>query len=188
MSDYQSNTLYRMFDSNGRLLYVGITAHPPARFRSHQEQKYWWERVTQITVQNFDSRAELEEAERVAIVTETPFYNVTHNGKRYANAPAAKDANGKTGREMNFFLAEVSEMWRLHEQMKEPVRYITRQIVAGKFRARRVGRHWMMTAADIEYNLDRLANVTAQDDSAAEPAEPTVGVPSLSSLRRRRSA
>lgn len=85
-------------------------------------------------------------------------------------------------------LGEVSDMWRLHEQMKEPVRYLTRQIVAGKFRARRVGRHWMMTAADIEYNLDRLANTPARVDDSAPEAEPTVGVPSLASMRRRRSA
>ncbi len=86
-------------------------------------------------------------------------------------------------------LDEVAAMWRLHEQMKEPVRYLRRQIAAGKFRARRVGRQWMMTAADIEHNLDRLANTTAApQDSTPEHAEPAAVVPSLASMRRRRFA
>ncbi len=86
-------------------------------------------------------------------------------------------------------LEEVAAQWRLDEQMKEPVRYLTRQIVAGKFRARRVGRHWMMTAADIEYNLDRLANITPATDDTAPEAEPApTTVPSLASMRRRRFA
>ena len=62
--------------------------------------------------------------------------------------------------------------------MRDPVRYLTRQIKAGKFRARRVGRHWMMTAADVEHNLERLANSTAAQPDSAPEAESTAIVPS----------
>lgn len=78
-------------------------------------------------------------------------------------------------------LAEVAEQWRLGEQMRDPQRWLTRQIIAGRLRARKVGRVWMMTQADISENLDRLANATPR-------REPSVGVPSLASMRRRRSA
>lgn len=84
------------------------------------------------------------------------------------------------------FLHEVAAQWRLDEQMDLPVLWLKRRIAAGKFRARRIGRQWVMTDADIAYNLDQLANTPVQP---AEPTEDhTVGVPSLASMRRRRSA
>jgi len=85
-------------------------------------------------------------------------------------------------------LHEVATAWRLDETMRDPVRWLTSQILNGKFRGRKVGRHWLMTAADIEHNLERLANVTTEPAPAAQPAERPVGVPSLASMRRRRSA
>lgn len=84
-------------------------------------------------------------------------------------------------------LAEVAEVIGLAKVMKEPERFLTRQIKAGKIRARRIGRHWLMTDADIEFALEQFANTVA---AAPEPVEEsaTVGVPSLASMRRRRSA
>ncbi len=88
-------------------------------------------------------------------------------------------------------LAEVSDIIGLAKVMKEPERFLTRQIKSGKIRARRIGRHWLMTDADIEFALDQFANtVKAVPEPATQPdpAEHTVGVPSLASMRRRRSA
>lgn len=82
-------------------------------------------------------------------------------------------------------------MWRLDEQMDRPVLWLKRRIAAGKFRARRIGRQWVMTDADIEYNLDQLANTTAAAVVPAAPEateRPAAGVPSLASMRRRRLA
>ena len=85
------------------------------------------------------------------------------------------------------FLDEVAAMWRLNEQMDLPVLWLKRRIAAGKFRARRIGRQWVMTDDDIAYNLDQLANVQAVTEVPA-PDHHNVGVPSLASMRRRRSA
>lgn len=85
-------------------------------------------------------------------------------------------------------LATVAQSWGLDQTMHQPVRWITKGILSGRFRARKVGRHWYMTEADMAYNLDRLANVTAEPTPVAAPAERPVGVPSLASMRRRRSA
>ena len=84
-------------------------------------------------------------------------------------------------------LAEVSDIIGLAKVMKEPERYLTRQIKAGKIRARRIGRHWLMTDADIEFALDRFANTVEPPEPATQEPTP-VGVPSLASMRRRRSA
>lgn len=72
--------LYRLYDANDRLLYVGITAHPDRRWIEHALDKRgsWWSDVHRKSVQWMESRAEAEEAERLAIKTETPLKNVRH--------------------------------------------------------------------------------------------------------------
>jgi hypothetical protein len=83
-------------------------------------------------------------------------------------------------------LDEVAVLWRLDEQMDLPVLWIKRRIKSGKFRARKLGRQWLMTDEDITYNLDRLVNVTVTDAPAAGAAG--AAVPSAASMRRRRLA
>lgn len=74
-----AHTLYRMFDRDGLLLYVGISKHAIRRFDQHGREKQWWTAVDRITVEHFPSRAALEHAERVAIRSEAPM----HNKQRY---------------------------------------------------------------------------------------------------------
>lgn len=71
------HTLYRVFDRDGVLLYVGMTSVvPSARLDSHRKQQFWWGDVTSITLENFDSAEELAAAEIAAIRSENPVYNV----------------------------------------------------------------------------------------------------------------
>lgn len=70
------HVLYRMFDAEGALLYVGITNNPKARFRTHSKTKAWWEEVANIAVEHFDTREALAYAEYQAIVNEHPLYNI----------------------------------------------------------------------------------------------------------------
>lgn len=77
MSD--NHVLYRFRDSDGVLLYVGITKNPPARFAQHERDKFWWSQIADISLQHFPSRLALLEAERIAIENERPLYNVQHN-------------------------------------------------------------------------------------------------------------
>lgn len=75
-----ATTLYRLFDEGDVLLYVGIAVDPGARFARHREDKAWWGEVANITLRVYPSRPEAIEAEREAIKTEKPRYNVRHNG------------------------------------------------------------------------------------------------------------
>lgn len=70
------HVLYRMFDTEDRLLYVGITMSPQLRLRDHRIQKTWFSEVARITLEHFGSREELEGAERSAVRMESPRYNV----------------------------------------------------------------------------------------------------------------
>lgn len=78
------------------------------------------------------------------------------------------------------------------DEMTDPTRWLTRQIVAGRIRARRIGRQWRMTRADIDAALEVWANVP--EPAPAAPATrvaadvPVIGRPSTVSLLRRRAA
>lgn len=81
-------------------------------------------------------------------------------------------------------LGEVAELLSLDKVMKEPERFLTRQIKAGKIRARKFGRHWLMTDADVDFALAVFSN-TVTDQQPATADEPVTNRPSRGSLRRR---
>lgn len=74
-----SCTLYRMYDADGALLYVGISTNLDRRLGNHEAGKPWWPQVVQITVEHHRNRVLAEIAERNAIVTEKPRWNIIHN-------------------------------------------------------------------------------------------------------------
>jgi len=85
-------TLYRFFDSAGRLLYVGISGNPGRRFHQHSGEKPWWADVDRSTMEHFATRAEAEAAEVAAIKTERPLHNVVHNNDRPQPRPTHRRA------------------------------------------------------------------------------------------------
>ena len=74
----RQQTLYRLFDENDRLLYVGITWNVRDRFYAHKADKVWWDDVARHELEEYPDRDSVLEAERVAIKTEFPIYNVLH--------------------------------------------------------------------------------------------------------------
>lgn len=76
--DHVIHALYRHFDSQGQLLYVGITIDPGGRTKTHARQKRWWleEEVSTMTIEYLSSREAVKRAELHAIQTENPKYNI----------------------------------------------------------------------------------------------------------------
>jgi hypothetical protein len=74
-----TTTLYRFFDKDNRLLYVGISSRGPSRWKEHERNRDWWHDVTSSTMQTFTSRQDALRAEREAIKSERPVYNKMHN-------------------------------------------------------------------------------------------------------------
>jgi predicted GIY-YIG superfamily endonuclease len=72
----QKTTLYRYFDSEGQLLYVGITKNPLERQAQHQKTQPWWDDVTSARFEHYSTREEAIKAEDYAIGTEWPRYNI----------------------------------------------------------------------------------------------------------------
>lgn len=69
-------TLYRMFDADGQLLYVGISVNPMSRMKHHASAQPWWEEVSGIDLEKYATRDQVMEAERRAVENENPRYNV----------------------------------------------------------------------------------------------------------------
>ena len=74
--DDHRTALYRLFDAEGVLLYVGITVHVEQRWIEHERAKPWWPLVTEKRVDWFESRTLALAAELQAIKTEHPVHNV----------------------------------------------------------------------------------------------------------------
>ena len=72
-------TLYRFFDKDSNLLYVGITNTWHQRFHQHERTAGWFSRVAHATFEPYESREAVEAAELVAIKTENPQFNKASN-------------------------------------------------------------------------------------------------------------
>lgn len=74
------HVLYRFYDENGTLLYVGITNSINTRFKAHVVDKSWWPEVADCRIAFYPDRAALARAEGDAIKYEHPCYNVRQEG------------------------------------------------------------------------------------------------------------
>lgn len=69
-------TLYRHFDAAGTLLYVGISTAALFRLHQHKKRSDWFPRIAKITLEHYPDRPAALAAEKVAIQTENPLYNI----------------------------------------------------------------------------------------------------------------
>lgn len=67
--------LYRHFDADGSLLWVGVTANPFLRLAGHMSTSDWRDSVARVEIERFDSRGAAEAAETQAILSERPRFN-----------------------------------------------------------------------------------------------------------------
>jgi len=73
-------SLYRFFDKDGTLLYIGQTMRPPFyRFAEHRQEKAWWHEVARIDIEIIDSEKDLTQVEYAAISAERPRYNIKNS-------------------------------------------------------------------------------------------------------------
>jgi excinuclease UvrABC nuclease subunit len=74
--------LYRHFDADGNLLYIGVSLNAFARLAQHRDSSSWFSEIANVTFQAFETREAVLEAEASAIQAENPKYNVHHKGKK----------------------------------------------------------------------------------------------------------
>jgi DNA-binding transcriptional regulator YhcF (GntR family) len=73
-----TTTLYRFFDADNRLLYVGVSEFPWFRWKTHKACVSWWEVTHHITLEHFQYREQALAAEKAAIQTDRPVFNRMH--------------------------------------------------------------------------------------------------------------
>ncbi|MBP0635528.1 GIY-YIG nuclease family protein [Cupriavidus sp. AcVe19-6a] len=81
--------LYRHFNAQDQLLYVGISNSAIARLKGHQRNgaSHWVDEIAYMTVETFLTRDVALAMERTAIKRERPLYNIQHNGTDADVAP-----------------------------------------------------------------------------------------------------
>lgn len=72
-------SLYLYYDSNGLLLYVGVTKRGVSRNHEHSATQEWWPFVARQEVEHFDTRREALVAEKATIQRLRPPFNKQHN-------------------------------------------------------------------------------------------------------------
>lgn len=70
--------VYRFFDIEGGLLYVGMTSQGVLRWAAHAKDQPWWFDVATVTVEHYSSMASALDAEEAAIRTEQPRWNTVY--------------------------------------------------------------------------------------------------------------
>ena len=71
--------LYRFYDLDGKLLYVGISNKWYQRFHDHEKKSGWFSKAAYTIFQWYEDRESVEAAELVAIRTENPEFNKANN-------------------------------------------------------------------------------------------------------------
>lgn len=76
---YRPASVYRCYDAYGELLYIGCAVDVAARMRTHKVMSQWHADVFSTTTEPHDTRIEALAAERAAIESEHPKFNVLHS-------------------------------------------------------------------------------------------------------------
>lgn len=93
--DAVGTALYRHFDCDGRLLYVGVSLSAIKRTAQHRQRASWFTEITRIEIEWHTSRSAAELAEKRAIKAERPLYNIKHNeAENGSSDQATPRANG----------------------------------------------------------------------------------------------
>lgn len=77
--------LYRHWDKDKNLLYVGISLHAVVRLFQHKCTCAWFDQIASVTIEVFKNRQEAEIAERAAIRNESPLWNKSAGAPKKPN-------------------------------------------------------------------------------------------------------
>jgi predicted GIY-YIG superfamily endonuclease len=70
--------LYRHFDGDNNLLYVGVSLSTFNRLSQHRDHSEWFKKIGRVEIEHFETRPLALEAEKKAIKTEKPKFNRAH--------------------------------------------------------------------------------------------------------------
>lgn len=93
-----SEHLYRMYDAEGTLLYIGISKSAIKRLTQHMVEQPWVQQIAKVDIEQLEcDRTTAMQIEREAIIDEKPKYNVVHNGRAETTSVPAGEHEQQTG-------------------------------------------------------------------------------------------
>jgi predicted GIY-YIG superfamily endonuclease len=107
-------SLYRHFDKDGTLLYVGVSLSHFARLQQHKSASMWFDKIANVTIEQFETRAEALRAETKAIINEKPLHNIRKQGDPEPPPKKFDDAR----RELTFRVVSLRPLYTV-QQAKE---------------------------------------------------------------------
>lgn len=108
-------TVYRYYDENEQLLYVGITGDNYKRQSAHRRGSSWFKDAVNATFEHFDTREEALEAETIAIRTENPMYNIAQTENYATGSKLRLDFSAKV-----HLVQMLSEPDEGHNELHQP--------------------------------------------------------------------
>jgi hypothetical protein len=73
--EQRETAVYRLYDGSDRLLYVGISHNPIARWGTHSGRS-WWPDAARFMIVWHSTRRSAAKEERAAIQSESPLHNI----------------------------------------------------------------------------------------------------------------
>lgn len=77
----EKTDLYRAYSRNGTLLYIGISLSAMHRAKQHRRHSKWFQDSYLMRIESFKTRQAALQAERLAIMSEKPLFNVVYNNR-----------------------------------------------------------------------------------------------------------
>lgn len=94
-----THSIYRLFDADGALLYIGVSKQVPTRIAQHRADKTWASEIARVETEEFPTRDDALLAEYFAIDDEDPRYNVLRNEPlALSPAPGVRLCSPRDGR------------------------------------------------------------------------------------------
>lgn len=126
--DYtQPAAVYRLYDAEDRLLYIGLTGAPRQRWKDHRKEMLWWREVAFKWITWHETRWDAGEAERAAVEAERPLYNAACEDTLpgvppmpYGHRIAYQYRETRTGYRIQWFLwrLAVQDVWATEQEHK----------------------------------------------------------------------
>lgn len=91
----EPTALYRLYDANDVLLYLGITFSPQARWEQHRNRTHWFHQVARKEVEWYPTRSAALAAEEKATALETPLHDSSWRKTNDGDRPMWLDPEGQ---------------------------------------------------------------------------------------------
>jgi predicted GIY-YIG superfamily endonuclease len=91
----ERTALYRLYDANDVLLYLGISWNPDFRWEQHRNEKHWAHQVTRRDVEWYPTRSAALAAEEAATAVETPLHDSSWRKTNGSDKPTWLNPDGQ---------------------------------------------------------------------------------------------